>query len=288
MLKNYLTIAFRHLTRHKLFALINLLCLSIGLTFSMIIGVYVWGEESVNGGIRHVKDQYVIKSQWRAENMGIDITTLGPLAKAAKDEYPGLVANYYRFDPVVNIISVGDKHLRTQIAAGDTTLVSMYGFRLLYGDPKRAFRNNQSVVVTETFAKRFFGRTDVVDKVISIQTPADGLKHDFAITAVLDSNSRNSITGFTGEPYQVYLPMDANQYFQGGDKGDNWANVYMVSMIELKKGVTPADMEKPFAALLNKYQPPFIRGNLRVQLAPIQDYYLKANGGSVEKMLSTL
>ena len=67
---------------------------------------------------------------------------LGPTAKTMKDEYPNLVANYYRFDPVVNIISVGDKALfRTQIAAGDTTLVSMYGFPLAYhlGNPNRGF-----------------------------------------------------------------------------------------------------------------------------------------------------
>ena len=41
MLKNYFKIAVRHLTTHKLFSLINILCLAIGITFSMIIGVYI-------------------------------------------------------------------------------------------------------------------------------------------------------------------------------------------------------------------------------------------------------
>ncbi|MFI5185937.1 MAG: ABC transporter permease, partial [Chitinophagales bacterium] len=192
------------------------------------------------------------------------------------------------FDPVTNIVSVGDKHFRTEISAGDTTLVSMYGFHLLYGNPKQAFRNNQSAVVTEDFALKFFSEKDVLNKVITIQTPADGMKHDFIITAVLKNTSRNTVTNFTGPAYQVYLPMDANQYFQGGDKGDNWANVYMASMLQLKKGATPKDLEKPFAQTLEKYQPPFVKGNLKVELAPVKDYYLRENNGSIEKMITIL
>ncbi len=289
MLQNYFIIAIRHLTRHKLFSLINIFCLALGITFSMLIGIYVINEKRVNASLRNINNQYVIKSKWKQENMGIDITTLGPLAKTMKDEYPGLIENYYRFDPVTNIVSVGDKHFRTEISAGDTTLVSMYGFPLLYGDPKQAFRNNQSVVVTEDFALRFFSKKNVLNKIITIQTPADGQKHDFIITAVLKNPSRNSVTNFIGPAYyQVYLPMDANQYFQGGDRGDNWANVFMVSMLELKKGVTPKDLEKPLAQTLEKYQPSFVKGNLKTELTPLEDYYLKANNGAVEKMITAL
>ncbi len=271
-----------------MFSLINIFCLAVGITFSMIIGVFVLDSENVNTDIQDINSQYIIKSKWKQDNMGLDITTLGPLAKTMKDEYPGLVANYYRFDAVVNIVSVGDKHFRTQISVGDTTLVSMYGFPLLYGNAKQAFTNGQSAVVTEDFALKFFGKTDVINKVITIQTPSDGGKHDFAITAVLKKPSGNTVQNFTGLAYQVYLPMDANQYFQGGDKGDNWANVFMVSMLELKKGVKPAGLERPFAQVLEKYQPPFVKGNLKVQLAPMSSYYLKENDGAVQKTLTTL
>ncbi|MBS1598289.1 MAG: ABC transporter permease [Bacteroidetes bacterium] len=288
MFKNYIIIAFRHLTRHKFFSLINIFGLVVGITFSIVIGTYVLDEARVNSDIRNIASQYIIKSKWKQENIGLDFTTLGPLAKTMKDEYPQLVANYYRFDPVGNIVSVGDKHFRTQISVGDTTLVSMYGFQLAYGNPQHAFRNNKSAVVTEDFAKKFFDTPDVIDKVITIQTPADGLKHDFVITAVLKNMRRNTITNFTALPYQVYLPMNANEYFQGGDKGDNWANIFMVNMIELRKGVTVKDLEQPLAHILEKYQPDFVKGNLQLEMAAMSDYYLKANDGAVKKMLTTL
>ncbi|HTD40223.1 MAG TPA: ABC transporter permease [Mucilaginibacter sp.] len=288
MLQNYIKIAWRNLWKNKGFSVINILCLALGITFSLLIGVYVLNEESVNSGIKNISDQYVIKSDWKQENLGASITTLGPLAKTIKDEYPNLIENYYRFDPVVNIVSVGDKHFRTQISVGDTTLVSMYGFPLLHGNPNQAFRNNQSTVVTEEFAMKFFGKTDVIDKVITIQTPADGKKHDFVITAVLKRLPFNTVTSFTNTPYQVYLPMDNNQYFQGGDKGDNWSNVYMVSMVQLKKGISANNLERPFAQTLEKYQPAFVKGNLKVELAAMGNYNLKDNNSAVQKMLTTL
>src|SRR6266566_3883240 len=116
MLKSYLTIALRHLSRHKLFSSINIFCLAIGITFSMLIGMYVLNEKEVDAGIKNIRNQYVLKSEWKQENMGAAITTLGPLARTMKDEYPDLVENYYRFDPVVNIVSVGEKHFRTEIS----------------------------------------------------------------------------------------------------------------------------------------------------------------------------
>ena len=222
--------------------------------------------------------------------MGPDVTTLGPLAKTMKDEYPGLVANYYRFDPVANIVSAGDKHFREDISVGDTTFVSMYGFVLLYGNQKQPFINNQSAVVTEDFALKFFGNSNAINKVITIQTPSDGSKHDFVISAVLKKMPYNSISNFaiSKTEYQVYLPMENNQYFQGGDKGDNWANIFMVGMIEMKKGVSPKDIEKPFERVLEKYQPPFVKGNLKVELAGLKNYYLVQNNYAVQKMITSL
>ncbi len=54
--------------------------------------------------------------------MGPDITALGPLAKALKDNYPSLVANYYRYDGIDCTVSSGDKHFKESIQLGDSTL----------------------------------------------------------------------------------------------------------------------------------------------------------------------
>ena len=62
----------------------------------------------------------------------------------------------------------------------------------------------------------------------------------------------------------------------------------MVGMIELQKGVSAKEIEKPFAQTLAKYQPPFVKGNLKVELAQLKDYYLTSNNSSVQKTITTL
>src|SRR6476659_2740417 len=178
MLRNYFTIAVRHLLRHKFFSAINILCLAIGITFSLIIGIYVLGQYDINASLKNINNQYIVKSNWKVKEMGLDITTFGPLPKTLKEEYPALVANYYRYNPVTNVVSAGDKNFKEDIAIGDTGFISMYGFRLLYGNRQQPFTDNSSAVITETMAIKLFGKADAVGKVISVLTTVHGAKQD--------------------------------------------------------------------------------------------------------------
>src|SRR5437868_18744 len=56
MFKNYFTIGFRHVLRHKFFSAINVLCLAIGITFSLIIGVYVLNQYNINASLKNVNN----------------------------------------------------------------------------------------------------------------------------------------------------------------------------------------------------------------------------------------
>jgi len=286
MLKNYLKIAIRHLTRHKLFSLINILCLSIGITFSIIIGVYILNEEAVNGELKNVENQYIIKSKWKMKDMGLDITTLGPLAKTLRKEYPNLVADYYRYNPVTNVVSAGDKHFKENIAIGDTTFVNMYGLPLLYGNKNHAFDNNNSAAITETMAQKLYGKKDVIGQRISIQTTVNNESQDYTVSAVLKDLPYNSVFNLLGDNYSVFVPSVGNRYYQNGDGADNWGQLFEVGMVELKRGITPKDLETPLKQTLAKYTPETIQKNLEVELAPVKSYY--SGSSSVQKMITTL
>jgi ABC-type antimicrobial peptide transport system permease subunit len=286
MLKNYFKIASRHLTSHKLFSLINISCLAIGITFSMIIGIYILNQEAVNSQLKNVENQYIIKSKWKTKDMGIDITTLGPLAKTLRSEYPDLVAGYYRYNPVSNIVSAGDKHFKEAIAIGDTTFVSMYGLPVLYGNPKQAFENNNSAVITEAMAQKLFGRKDVIGERVSIQTTVNDESQDYTVSAVLKDIPYNSVFNLVGDTYGVFVPSVGNRYYQGGDGADNWNQLFEVGMIELQNGISPKDLEKPLKQILAKYTPEPIQKNLEVELAPVATYY--SGSSAVQKMITTL
>lgn len=289
MFKNYCKVAWRHLTGHKLFSLINMVCLGLGISFFMLIGMYAMHEKAVNADLRHAGRQYLIKSKWKVKDMGLDITTLGPLAKAARQEYPSLVAGYYRYNPVTNVVAAGDRYFKEDISIGDTTLVSMYGFEVLYGNPAKVFHNNESAVITASMAKKLFGRENALGQVLQVQTTQNETGQNYTVSAVLKDLPFNSVTRLVGDNYGIFLPSEGSRYFAGqagNDALDNWADAFKIGLIELQPGVNPQDLEGPFRQLLAKYTTPQVRDNLVVELAPLRTYHLQ--NGSVRQMITTL
>jgi len=223
MIKNYFKIAWRNITKHRFYSLLNIVGLFTGMVFTLLIAAYVWNELQVNKKLRNAKNQYFLKSEWKDPNLGPDITTLGPLAKRLKEDYPNLVANYYRWDGISSVISKGDKHFREVIQLGDSTLLSMYGFELQHGDARTALINPYSVVISPGKAIKYFGKTDVVGETITIQS-FSGTKRDFAITGVLKEISENSVTQLNEANHnEFFIPANTATYF--GRDLVTWANI---------------------------------------------------------------
>lgn len=286
MLKNYIKIAWRNIVKRKFYSSLNIIGLAAGIVFTLLIGGYVWSELQINKKLRNANNHYFLKSEWKDPNMGPDITTLGPLAKRLKEDYPNLVANYYRWDGITSVVSKGDKHFREGIQLGDSTLLSMYGFALQYGDSRTALTNPNSVVITSDKAIKYFGRTDVVGETISIQN-FSGAKQDFAITGVLREIPENSVTQLNDANHnEFFIPTNTAAYF--GRDLVTWTNISIPSYIELKDGVTAKDLAKPIKHLIEQNASDIIKQNLTVQPVALIDYYLQKDNGLVKKMLYAL
>jgi putative ABC transport system permease protein len=287
MIKNYFKIAWRNITKRRFYSLLNIVGLSTGIVFTFLIGAYVWNELQVNKKLRHAKNQYFLKSEWKDPNLGTNITTLGPLAKRLKEDYPNLVANYYRWDGITSIVTKGDRHFRENIQLGDSTLLSMYGFELLHGDARSALNNPYSAVITKDIAIKYFGKSDVVGENITIQS-FSGTQHDFAITGVLKEIPENSVTQLNDANHNTFfIPTNTFSYF-GRFDFEAWANIYIPSYIELRDGVTAKDIEKPINQLIQQNAPDGIKQNLTVHPLALADYYLQKDNGLVKRMLYAL
>jgi putative ABC transport system permease protein len=285
MLRNYYRTSIRNISRNRFHSSLNVLSLATGMAFTLLIASYIWGEWRVNRQLRHADRQYILNSNWKDPNMGVSQTTLGPLAKSLKENYPSLVANYCRFDGITSNVSFGDKHFRENIQLGDSSLLSMYGFTLLHGDAHTALTNPFTVVVTADMAIKYFGRIDAIGQNLSIENFSGG-KKDFRVTGVLPAPSRNSVTWLDeANDNRIFIP-SANLAFFG--RNMDWPNIYIVSYIELQKGVSPASLKDPIAQLIKANTNPGISANLTVSALPLQSYYLTGNGGTVQKMLYTM
>jgi len=286
MLKNYFKIAWRNIIKRKFYSILNIIGLSTGIVSTLLIGAYVWRELQVNLKLRNANNQYFLKSEWRDPNLGPDITTLGPLAKRLKEDYPNLVANYYRWDGITSVVSKGNKHFREGIQLGDSTLLSMYGFELQHGDAKTALINPYSVVIRADIAIKYFGKTDVVGETITIQS-FSGSKSDFAISGVLKKIPENSVTQLNEANHNgFFIPANTASYF--GRDLVTWANISIPSYIELHPGVSVKALEKPIQQLIEQNASDVIKQNLRVHPVALTDYYLQKDNALVKRMLYAL
>ncbi len=270
--------------KSRFYAGINVFGLSVGIAFTLLIAAYVWGEWQVNRHLKNAGHQYIIRNLWKGQVNG-SITTFGPLARALKENYPALVANYYRWDGITTNVSTGSKAFREGIQIGDSTLLNMYGFKLVYGNASTALKAPFTVVITTDRAIKYFGRADVTGQTISIENMSGG-RHDFLVTGVMEMPSKNSVTNINESNNNGVYVSDMNLGFFGRDM--TWQNTAIVSYLELREGVSAKDLERPIARLVQLNAQPQDVQVYKPYLTPLKEYYLEYNNGFVKKTLFVL
>lgn len=287
MIRNYFKIAWRNLKKKGLYSAIHILGLFAGISFALLIAVFIWQELQINQGLKNAPQHYILTSQWKDPNRGVAFATLGPIAKQLRDQYPHLVSNYYRWDGITSIVSNGTENFREGIQLGDETLLNMYGFRLLYGNPVTAFENPFSVIIKLEMALKYFGKTDVVGNTLNFQN-FDGENHEFKITGVLAETSENSVTRFFKENDNgFFIAKNSAPYFDRADF-QNWDLAIFVSYIELQPGIAAKDLEGPIQELIRAHTSEEIRKNVRILPVKLTDYYLEKDNDTIKRMLYTL
>lgn len=289
LFRNYYKTTTRYIRQHKGFALLYLFCLSLGITFALAIGIYILTQYRVNRDLKNIDRQYILQSEWdKNEGIGIPLTTLAPLARTLQENYPDLVAQYYRYSSVANVVSAGTINTTENIAIGDTTLISQFGFKLLHGDGRNAFEGIHSAVVTESLALKLYGKSDARGEQLSIQTTLAGVKQPYTVSAVMQDPPKNSVTHILKETQHIFVPFEGNRYFGNGDTASDWNNPYVLSYISVKPNVSVARLDAAIKEILQSYTKPNIQCALKVKLVPLKDYYLTQDGGAAKQMINIL
>lgn len=291
MFKNYLKIAWRNLLRRKFYSAINIVGLSFGVAFVFLIGSYVWGELQVNKNFKKVDRIFLLQTGHRgSEGIAAAPWAPSPFAQVLKEAYPHLVSNFYRSFWKSTIISNGEKHFRDNVQVGDSTLIDMFGFSLLYGNPGTLFDSPDAVVITEERALKFFDSTNILGKTLTIQN-TEGQDHDFIVTGVLKDIPANSINTVRANAKvsvnSVFLSVSGIKQFYKGEDFLKW-QAYSNSYVELKEGVNPGDLILPINRLIDSHVPGESKEGLQISLKPLSGYHLDANNGVVRKIIYTL
>jgi putative ABC transport system permease protein len=285
MIKNYLLIAYRNLLKYKSFASVNIIGLASGFAVCLLLGSYIMAEYSVNHDLRNSERQYIIESEWKEAGLGAPMTTYAPLAKELKEQYPQLVANYYRFHAATAVVEAEENAFRESIQIGDFGFHQMYGFEMLYGNPDKAGLAPDGAVITEQAAIKFFGTADALNERIRVETSSGGDSKEYRVTGVLKKTSYNSVINILGDAYTIFLPAEDAGRFNANMT--DWESIYIVSMLELQEGVTPGDLEAPVQQLLDAHAPEAYRDKMTPKLTLLTEYHLSQNE-ALRSLLLTL
>lgn len=247
MIKNYLKIALRNLTRNKSYSFINIFGLSIGLTCTILIGLYVVHEFSYdkfheNGDrIYRVVESYNSEQQenWYA-------STYSALAPALASEYPA-IKNISHVYPTNGLVTSGEnqKYQEENIIYADSAFFDMFSFPLVVGDAKEVLNEPLTVVITQNIATKFFGTQNAVGKSLSFKGQND--TYEFEVTGIAQAPPNNSHIQFeyvfSYESLRVLRPWEYNR----------WYYPPMYTYVELSSNESYQDLLNALPAFQQKY-----------------------------------
>lgn len=286
MLFNYLKIMMRSMTKRKVYSAINIFGLTMGISFALLVGIFIAGELQTNQRLTAVDRLYLLSSNNLEAANQVPLFSPSPIARLIKEEYPTLVENFYRCNDRNITVSKGDKHFRIQSLIGDSTFLSMFGFPLLYGDAATALNEPRSIIITEKIARQYFDRADVVGETLTLATEKNG-DQEYSITGVLEDLKSNTVSDLRDMNAQVFLPIHSLKDFNGFDP-EAWTGAQMISYIRRSPAASEDAIIKAFATVLKDKAPANTQSNLKIAIDGLDDYYLVSNNGLVKKLVMTL
>ncbi len=279
MFKNYFKIAWINLLRNKIFSVIKILGLSIGLTVCMLIFLYTKDEISYDQFHENKAQLYRIIQTWQfgkdpAQTIGITNAVVG---ESFAKEIPE-VQQYVRINGVAVTVKKNNDVFTEKPLFVDDNFFSLFTFPLKEGNKRTALKDLHSVVLSNDMAKKYFGTTDVTGKVMQIKL--DTAFENFTITAVAENSPQNStLKADMLIPYKYYDTYNSNKGWFGGS-----LNTFLLLSPEANIKTVEGKMQTLFDKntkdqLAKAKQEQGVAVKIKLGLQPLTDIHLSTQAG---------
>ncbi len=175
MIRNYLKTAWRNLAKNKLFSLINIAGLSIGIAGCIMIGLYVYNELSYDRFQKNAERLYRVTTEYTVNGVKSEAAADGSMAGPRLASAFPQIESYVRimsFEPYV--VAYGQKNfVENKFCFADSTFFTMFSFPLIEGDPKDALDAPNKIVITKSMEKKYFGNDQARGKILRIAGTRD-------------------------------------------------------------------------------------------------------------------
>jgi putative ABC transport system permease protein len=271
MIKNYLKIAFRNLWRHKVFSLINIMGLAVGMTACFLIFLYVNFETSYDNfhskGNRIYRVVSDVKTPTETINTGL---TTSPVAINMKKDFAE-VEDAVRLTRTPMLVSKGEvKFQEEKSVLADSTLFKVFDFPLMAGNKTSALKEPMSIVISQTAAKKYFGNTNPMGQ--QLQLTGDAI--NATVTGVMKDLPKNSQV-----EADMFISLSSKQVYAYNMSDSEWTNHNHYTYLLLKPNTNAKALEAKFDAFQEFHHGKDAK-RLQMQdyltLEPLRDVYLKS------------
>jgi putative ABC transport system permease protein len=271
MIANYIKIAIRNIQHHKVYSIINIVGLSVGMACTILILLWVQYELSFDRFHKNADRIYRLATNFDVGSLqGKWALSNFPAGPTLQKDYPE-VTNVVRFREGRDRVSVEyqQKKFFEKYLFADNTIFDVFTFPLILGNPKFALSSPDAVVISENLAKKYFGQENPIGKILRLEN-----KYDVKVTGVMKNLPPNS--HITCEMLFSFEYLKMQPWYK--KKMEHWEEGYFnYTYLLLGEGYNFRDLEKKFPALIQKHMSDLLRttgGKIEYFLQPLRSIHL--------------
>ncbi len=271
MFKIYLLVALRKLAKEKLYVAINILSLAIGIGSFLILALYIRSELTFDEHFSNHENIYRISTHFQqpdgiSAEFAVTQEGLGPLLVA---DYPQ-IGEHVRFRSASqNILRYQDTRLSWEdLYLVDENVFDVFEHDILHGDPETAFSDMNSIAVSESFARSYFGDENPIGKILESDSFA------YTVTLVFADLPENTHLKYNAlYPYRIlskFVPNYEDNYIRG------LTGVGMFTYLRVNPGFDPASFDGIIEEFVEKYMTEGLarmQSSFRAELTPLTDIH---------------
>ncbi|MEE9463276.1 MAG: ABC transporter permease [Bacteroidales bacterium] len=281
MIQNHLLTAFRNFIKNKIYTLINVFGLAMGMACTIMIILYVIDELSYESQHQHAENIFRVITLGQVGDNEISTANASlPIGGVLKQEFP-FVKQFVRVNGGGNmsVIHEKDAYSENRFYYVDSNIADVFTIPFVRGNPETALNRPNTVVITESIVKKYFGNDDPIGKRI-----------------IGDNDLEFEVTGVVKDvPLNNHFKYDflASMTSTKGYNSQNLFNIDCMTYILAEDGYDPADFPEQFETIVEKYMAPqleqfmgqswdeIMTGGNRWDhvLQPIRDIHLKSHLG---------
>ncbi|OJJ21525.1 hypothetical protein BKI52_13355 [marine bacterium AO1-C] len=279
MIRNYFTTFLRNIKRNKVYSLINISGLAVGMTCAILLYLYIRHEMGYN---LHYKDaERIYRVDVISSREGVDkyhTNTAGPYGPTLKKDYPQVEAMTRLRFLSRELIEYNKKRLyEEKVYWAGPGFFDVFSHKFIKGNPKTALKEPNSVVLTRTSAKRIFGRVaEAYNKAIKVE------EKTYKVVGVIEDVPENSDIRFH---VLISFPTVIPSYLQ------KWGNFNLYTYVKLREGVDHEQFEQKIQEMRDKYMQPAMKRfqeTYRSLLFPLTKIHLYSSNRRAKKSTGIL